>query len=406
MKSVSRRSFIEKSILMGAGSLIAPSLLKAQMNQIVPQSLWIGKNDISLAQWSLVDEVNQGKWKTPDFPRIAREDFGLNGVEFVNTLFDVPTISYLNKIKKSASDNGVQMVLIMVDDEGETCTPSKEERKQTVINHRKWIDIAQYLGCHAVRTNCRGARDVSKTEALKWSTDTYNMMLEYAIPANISILIENHGGVSDDADWMVALMNEVNNKYFGILPDKKDLFERMSRSFIKDWANSEKTEVDEDFISESPNVRQVYRLMKYLSGNSFGSYNSLLATKKHTLLPTGTCFPFDRKLFVTVNGDLLPCERIHQKFKLGSVSSEKVNLDFAEIAKKYSFFYRQTWKQCASCFMKPICEQCLFYINSLEDKPSCPNYKNKEEYDYYVSHYMNFLSENPNLYQKMMKELF
>lgn len=204
---------------MGAGSLIAPSILKAQMNQVVSQSQWIGKNDISLAQWSLVDEVNQGKWKTPDFPRIAREDFGLNGVEFVNTLFDVPTISYLNKIKKSASDNGVQMVLIMVDDEGETCTPSKEERKQTVINHRKWIDIAQYLGCHAVRTNCRGARDVSKTEALKWSTDTYNMMLEYAIPANISILIENHGGVSDDADWMVSLMNEVNNKYFGILPD-------------------------------------------------------------------------------------------------------------------------------------------------------------------------------------------
>lgn len=219
MKSVSRRSFIEKSILMGAGSLIAPSLLKAQMNQVAPQSIWIGKNDISLAQWSLVDEVNQGKWKTPDFPRIAREDFGINGVEFVNTLFDVPTISYLNRIKKNATDNGVQMVLIMVDDEGETCTPSKEERKQTVINHRKWIDIAQYLGCHAIRTNCRGASDVSKEEALKWSTDTYNMMLEYAIPANISILIENHGGVSDDADWMVSLMNEVNNKYFGILPD-------------------------------------------------------------------------------------------------------------------------------------------------------------------------------------------
>lgn len=219
MKSVSRRSFIEKSILMGAGSLIAPSLLKAQMQQVAPQSIWIGKNDISLAQWSLVEEVNQGKWKTPDFPRIAREDFGLNGVEFVNTLFDVPTISYLNRIKKSASDNGVQMVLIMVDDEGETCTPSKEERKQTVINHRKWIDIAQYLGCHAVRTNCRGPRDVSKEEALKWSADTYNMMLEYAIPANISILIENHGGVSDDADWMVSLMNTVNNKYFGILPD-------------------------------------------------------------------------------------------------------------------------------------------------------------------------------------------
>ena len=45
------------------------------------------------------------------------------------------------------------------------------------------------------------------------------MMLEYAIPANISILIENHGGVSNDADWLVSLMKEVNSKYFGVLPD-------------------------------------------------------------------------------------------------------------------------------------------------------------------------------------------
>ena len=107
----------------------------------------------------------------------------------------------------------------MVDAEGETSTPSKEERKQTVINHRKWIDIAQYLGCHSIRTNCRGTKGADKKEALKWATETYNMMLEYAIPANIGVCIENHGGLSNDADWMVALMKEVNNLYFGSYPD-------------------------------------------------------------------------------------------------------------------------------------------------------------------------------------------
>ena len=38
-------------------------------------------------------------------------------------------------------------------------------------------------------------------------------MLEHAVPAGISILIENHGSVSNDADWLVALMKEVNSKY-------------------------------------------------------------------------------------------------------------------------------------------------------------------------------------------------
>ena len=77
------------------------------------------KDDISLAQWALVEEIRAGKWKTLDFPRVAREDFGLNGIEFVNTLFEVPTEGYLKKLKQNAADHRVAMVLIMVDDEGD-----------------------------------------------------------------------------------------------------------------------------------------------------------------------------------------------------------------------------------------------------------------------------------------------
>lgn len=215
-KPISRRNFLGKSIALGTSGLVAPALLK---NADLLAGTRLIKDDISIAQWALVEEIRKGKWNTLDFPKIAREDFDINGIEFVNTLFDVPTLDYLNSLKKNAEDYGVTMVLIMIDDEGETCTPSKEERKQTVINHQKWIDIAHYLGCHSIRTNCRGPQDVSKEDALKWSAETYCMMLEYAIPANISILIENHGGVSDDPDWIVALMKEVDSLYFGTYPD-------------------------------------------------------------------------------------------------------------------------------------------------------------------------------------------
>jgi sugar phosphate isomerase/epimerase len=111
------------------------------------------------------------------------------------------------------------MVLIMVDAEGDGCEPTPGLRKQFVINHQKWIDIAQYLGCKAIRTNCRGPKDVGKDEALKWAAESYNMLLEYSTQAGISVCIENHGGVSNDADWMVALYEEVNNLYFGSYPD-------------------------------------------------------------------------------------------------------------------------------------------------------------------------------------------
>jgi len=212
---MTRRNFLSSSVAASIG-LVSLNSFKIPSIAPTPRSV---KDDISIAQWALVREIREGQWKTLDFPKIAREIFDINGIEFVNTLFEVPTYGYLRRLQKNAEDYNVTMVLIMVDNEGETCTPSKEERKQTVINHQKWIDIAHFLGCNAIRTNCRGPEDASKEEALKWAADTYNQMLEYAVPANISILIENHGGFSNDADWMVSLMNEVNNLYFGTYPD-------------------------------------------------------------------------------------------------------------------------------------------------------------------------------------------
>jgi hydroxypyruvate isomerase len=180
------------------------------------------KDDISLAQWALVDEIKSGKWKTLDLPAIARKDFDVNGIELVNTLLEVPTIEYLNTLKQNAADNKVSIVLIMVDDEGDGCAATQKERKQFVINHRKWVDVAHYLGCHAIRTNCRGTENISKPDALKYASETYRLLLDYARGTDIKILIENHGGVSNDADWMVALMKEVNDPLFGTYPDWRE----------------------------------------------------------------------------------------------------------------------------------------------------------------------------------------
>ena len=178
-----------------------------------------GANDISLAQWALVDEIRSGAWTTLDFPRIAREDFNLNGVEFVNTLFEVPTAEYLSALKQRGKDQGVTMVLIMVDDEGDGCCPEPAGRIAFAVNHRKWIDVAHFLGCRSIRTNCRGPLGADSREALLWAEESYHLLLEYAAGSNISVLIENHGGFSNDPDWLVELFDKLNNPSFGAYPD-------------------------------------------------------------------------------------------------------------------------------------------------------------------------------------------
>ncbi len=180
------------------------------------------KDDISLAAWSINRSFFIGnKWENLDLPRICRDDFGINGIEFVNQFFENPTLGYLKQLKRAGDDHGVKYVLIMCDHEGDMASADKTERMNSARAHRKWIDVGHYLGCHAIRCNLGGPRPFAGQEAeiVKRSAESFSDLLEYARTAEMNVVIENHGGASSDPDVLVALMEEVNDPDFGTLPD-------------------------------------------------------------------------------------------------------------------------------------------------------------------------------------------
>ncbi len=209
--SHTRREFLS---LSAAASAAVMSGLRAAERPTV--------NDISLAAWSINRSFFVGKrWKNADLPRIVREEFGINGIEFVNQFFENPTRRHLNELKRNGESLGVKFVLIMVDDEGDMASADKKERMQAAISHRKWVDIAHYLGCHAIRCNLGGPRQGWKDDKdlVSRSAESFTDLLEYAKGANLNVVIENHGGASSDPAVLVALMKAVNNPDFGTLPD-------------------------------------------------------------------------------------------------------------------------------------------------------------------------------------------
>lgn len=180
------------------------------------------KDDISLAAWS----INQSffvakKWKNLDLPRILREEFNINGLEFVNQFFENPVMGYLKELKKNGNNYGITFVLIMVDGEGDMAARDKQERTQAAIAHRKWIDTAHFLGCHAIRCNMGGPRQNWKEDKdlVNRAAESFNHLLDYARGAGLNVVIENHGGASSDPDVLVGVMKAVNNPNFGTLPD-------------------------------------------------------------------------------------------------------------------------------------------------------------------------------------------
>ncbi len=232
-ESSNRRQFLTKSATISLGIGLFPlSATKTALAYPRPT-----ENAISLAIWSLVRSFRAGVWKLTDMARIVREDFGLDGIEYVNQFFETPTANYLDQLNRNASEHNVKNVLIMVDHEGAMVAKDKQERKQAVINHRKWVEIADYLGCHAIRCNAHGGGETPEEDpdALDRAAESFHDLLDYAKEFKMNVIIENHGGLSSHPRWLPALAEKIDSPHFGLLPDygnyrpteKTDIYEAL-----------------------------------------------------------------------------------------------------------------------------------------------------------------------------------
>ncbi len=174
---------------------------------------------ISLAEWSLHRALQGGQLTNLDFPAKAKNDFGISAVEYVNQFFadKAKDNTYLAELKKRCDDNGVTSVLIMVDNEGFMADVDEKKRLEAVENHYKWVDAAQYLGCHSIRVNCFGVGTAE--EVAKNGADGLRKLSEYAQTAGINVIVENHGGYSSNGQWLANVITSVGLPNCGTLPD-------------------------------------------------------------------------------------------------------------------------------------------------------------------------------------------
>ncbi|MDX1672142.1 MAG: sugar phosphate isomerase/epimerase family protein [Balneolaceae bacterium] len=175
--------------------------------------------NISLAQWSLHRALETGKIDHLDFPRIAKKEFGIRAVEYVNQFFmDKATDrSYLDEMNTRCGDLGVDQLLIMVDDEGDLASTDDAQRSKYVENHYKWVEAAEHLGCHSIRVNLFG--EGTRSEQKRAAVESLGMLSEFAEDYGIDVLVENHGGYSSDARWLTDVMAQVERENCGTLPD-------------------------------------------------------------------------------------------------------------------------------------------------------------------------------------------
>ena len=174
---------------------------------------------ISLAEWSLHRTLQSGKITNLDFPKLAKEEFGITGVEYVNSFFKdkAEDTAYLDELKKRCSDNGVTSVLIMIDGEGGLGAKEDKKRTKAVENHYKWVTAAKHLGCHSIRVNAQSYGPFA--EQVRLAADGLRRLSTFAKDHDINVIVENHGGLSSNGQWLAQVIRKVNMNNCGTLPD-------------------------------------------------------------------------------------------------------------------------------------------------------------------------------------------
>lgn len=230
---------------------------------------------ISLAEWSLNRSIRKGLLTNMDFPRITKETYGLDAVEYVSTFFrdKAEDTEYLTQLKNQCEKYGVKSLLIMVDGEGNLADTSYAARTKAVENHYKWVKAAKFLGCHSIRVNANGRGTMGQMQAA--AIDGLGRLSAYAADYGINVIVENHGGNSSYGKWLAEIMKVVNKPNCGTLPDLGNFYEYDRYTGVKElmpYAKGVSGKTRDFDENGNETVVDYEKMMKIISESGYKGY--------------------------------------------------------------------------------------------------------------------------------------
>jgi len=206
----------------------------------------------------------------------------------------------------------------------------------------------------------------------------------------------------------VPRIAELNRR--DIIPANRRMFERMFHSKQESEAEYQKEESDLSNITHGELLlyKELTDFLKYISINYYVSNVNALFHNKEKHLPTSTCTPFSKKMFLTNRNKLLPCERVNYKYSIGKVN-EKVEIDIPKITQQYNFYYEHLRKFCQTCYAYRFCGTCLFQIYNIDNVDAeefvCDRYHNQSTFSHKLHRVFSFLEKYPNDFSEILENI-
>lgn len=155
----------------------------------------------------------------------------------------------------------------------------------------------------------------------------------------------------------------------------------------------------ESFL-EMPIHKKIVHLLLYMTDSlHFNEQSFINSFTPHNTFPTHTCIPFSKRLFLTHDGNIIPCEKVNRDNPLGYISESNVVLNFETISNNFNSLVSKYKNICSKCALERICNHCAFTSSNFDK--ICPEFKNYDFLEATFADIFTYIEDNPGIINKI-----
>lgn len=171
------------------------------------------------------------------------------------------------------------------------------------------------------------------------------------------------------------------------------LFRKIDRD-LEDTYSNHKSLYDELDL-RPPITKKLAHIIKSLTSYHYSSYEDFFNTDNDSKRGyySGTCLPFQSRLFLSTQGYVFPCEKVDFESPLGYVRDGSVVIDFDALAEYYTSLYGCLKHFCPKCIHQFDCNHCFVQDGYFENGiAKCSDFKKLSQDE--IEGMISFLKSN------------
>ena len=230
MNPITRRTFLEQASALVAGNLFVSTVSAASATDAPQPHISFPtepRDRIAIASYPFRSYINApgNRDRNPSlpgmdliqFPAEVIKKFGVHNIEPYSPHFRSLDSEYLAKFREELNKANAKVVNIAVSTEASFYDADPAARSKSIASAKKWVDVAVAISSPGIRTHIRPASNAKPD--LQRTVDSLREVVVYAAAKNIVVTLENDDLVSEDAFFLVKVIESVSHPYLRALPD-------------------------------------------------------------------------------------------------------------------------------------------------------------------------------------------